>query len=446
MKKVSILLIILFISSFNLNIFALTAGIGNGTTSANFLKLSQGARPSGMGEAFVGVANDVTAIYWNPAGLTQITRNQICLMHTAWLMDVNFEYIAYALPIAGFGTIGGDITFLNAGNIFKTDEDSTGKYILTTEKATASDFKLTLAYAKKLSDFIGQDNPISDLSLGIDLNIISEKVYNDSGGGFSFSLGAFYLPKYEAYSMGLTLENIGMATNRPEMPSIVKFGIGYRFSFEDIMLPFTEEGKFIFADNNVIGDLDLIYDVVAQAAKIHVGAEKNWELNKYHNILIRAGYKFGEDLDFPAGLTAGLGYKLTAAKDMSFELDYVFVPYSDLGSTNRISLTGKFIGVAENKYYESKKSGIVFYKKGYEALYKKDFPIALEAFTESIKRYREYAPAYMGVGSCYLNIGKRDLAMKAFGKAMELDPNNQKLKDFVQQYNLTHPTIQRTEH
>lgn len=438
LKYVSFCLVIL---SFSMNISAATAGEGNGTTSANFLKLSQGARAAGMGEAFVGIADDVTAVFWNSAGLTQLSRNQVCFMHSVWLLDVYFEYVAYALPIKGFGSLGLDVTFLNAGEIFKTDEDALGQYVLTTEKASASDIKVRLVYAKKLSDFLGPDNPVSDLSLGIGLNVVSEKIYNDSGGGFSVNFGALYYPRYETYSMGLTLENIGMATNRPEMPSIIKLGFGYRFALENAMLPFTEEGKFTFIENNAAGALDIIYDVIAQTVRVHMGAEKYWNLNKYHNFAIRLGYKFGEDLGFPAGLTAGLGYRLTAAKDLTFELDYVYVPYSELGNSHRISLTGKFMGPPEKHYYEDKGKGIEFYKRGYELLYKKDFAAALDLFTESLKRYRDYAPSYMGVGACYLNLGKREIAMKAYEKAIELDPSNQKLKDYVQQYRSAQPRI-----
>ncbi len=435
MKNAGIILLCIFISSFS--IYAATAGPGNGTTSENFLKLSEGARPAGMGEAFVGVADDVTAIYWNAAGLSQLSRNQICLMHTAWLQDVNYEYAAYALPINGFGSLGLDIIYLNAGSIYKTTEDSFGQYVLTTDKASASDYRISLAYAKKLSDFLGQDSPVSDLSVGINLNVIGEQIYNDSGGGFAVNLGALYYPRYETYSLGMTLENIGMSTNRPEMPSIIKFGFGYRFALENAMLPFTEEGKFTFIENNATGVFDVIYDIIAQTARVHLGAEKYWELNKYHNVCLRLGYKFGEDLGFPAGLTMGLGYRLTAAKDLTFDVDYVWTPYAELGSSNRISITGKFFGLPEKHYFEDKKAGIEFYKKGYAELYKKDFASALDFFTESLKRYRDYAPAYMGVGACYLNLGKREIAMKAYSKAIELDPSNQKLRDYVDQYRKT---------
>ena len=39
-----------------------------GTTAANFLEIGIGSASGGMGEAYVAVANDLSAIYWNPAG------------------------------------------------------------------------------------------------------------------------------------------------------------------------------------------------------------------------------------------------------------------------------------------------------------------------------------------------------------------------------------------
>lgn len=45
---------------------------GPGTTGAVELKIPVGPRAIAMGEAFVAVANDANAIYWNPAGLMQL--------------------------------------------------------------------------------------------------------------------------------------------------------------------------------------------------------------------------------------------------------------------------------------------------------------------------------------------------------------------------------------
>ncbi len=44
----------------------------SGTTAAQFLKIGVGARAIGMGGAFAATADDITAMYWNPAGLARV--------------------------------------------------------------------------------------------------------------------------------------------------------------------------------------------------------------------------------------------------------------------------------------------------------------------------------------------------------------------------------------
>lgn len=414
---------------------------GAGITSSNFLKLSQGARPAGMGEAFVAIADDVNAVYWNPAGLAQLTRNQVCLMHSVWLVDVNFEYMAYALPIKGFGTIAAYGLFLNAGEIFKTGETPAGDYLYDGAKIKATDFNVTVAYAKKLSEIIGDDSLFADLSLGINVNIISETIADDTGGGFGVNIGAYFYPRYENYSMGLTLENIGVANNRPSLPSVVKFGFGYRFPLENAFISFTEEGSFNYIENNAAGSVDILYYPVEGFFKVRMGVEKYWELNKFHTIALRLGYKFFEDLGALAGITAGFGYRLTVNKETTVDVDYVMSPYAELGLSQRISVTGKFLGTPESHSTENPKEASVYYKKGYELLYKKQFSNALIEFSECIKRYRNYAPSYMGIGACFLNMGKKAMAMKAYAKALEIDPTNTKLKDYVEQLKAQIPPV-----
>ena len=64
-----------------------------GTTAAQFLKIGIGARALGMGGAYSAVSNDVTALYWNPAGLSSSKKNGIILDHQDWIMDVDLDFI-----------------------------------------------------------------------------------------------------------------------------------------------------------------------------------------------------------------------------------------------------------------------------------------------------------------------------------------------------------------
>jgi hypothetical protein len=74
-----------------------------GTSSATFLRIGVGARAVGMGESFVAVANDPSAIYWNPAGLASLQRRELAVSHVEWPADVSFSHLTLVLPSRRFG-------------------------------------------------------------------------------------------------------------------------------------------------------------------------------------------------------------------------------------------------------------------------------------------------------------------------------------------------------
>jgi tetratricopeptide (TPR) repeat protein len=229
--------------------------------------------------------------------------------------------------------------------------------------------------------------------------------------------------------------NAGMASERPTLPFAIKLGFGYRFSFMNILLPFTDEGYFKFSDNDSVFSMDLIYYPVEQSTKANFGAEKYWILNKFHSLALRLGYKFGSDLGLLAGLTVGAGYRLTVNENFQFDFDYAFVPYGDLGESHRIAVTAKMFGPAETNYFEDKQEALKYYKEGYELLYNKKYAEAILKFSESLKRYKNNTNAYMGMGACFLRLGKKESAKKVYELALQIDPNNQKLKEFIENTN-----------
>jgi hypothetical protein len=408
--------------------------IGAGITGLNFLKISQGARQSGMGEAFTGIADDVNAIFWNPAGLGQLTRHQACLQHSIWMIDINFQYLAYALPLQGIGTIAVYGILLNGGEIVRTTEDAMGNYLVPDEndKAKASDMNFTAAFGKKMSDFFGDSSAFSDLYAGLSVNIMNETIHTDSGGGFSANIAALYRPKYQNYSLGLMVQNAGVSTNRPGLPLAIRAGLGFQFSTENMMNKNPEESYFVFRDNDFAAGIDLVYYPEEAITRVHF---------KYHNVAARLGYKFISELGLVAGLTFGAGYRLVINKETNVEVDYAYNPYGDLGESHRISMTGKFLGVAETQSYPDKRQAQIYYKEAYELLNNKKYAEAIAKFGECLKRDRDRAEAYMGMGACFLRINKKESAKKVYMIALEKDPNNVKLKTFINTYGWETPQV-----
>ena len=59
-----------------------------------------------MGGMFTGVADDISALYWNTAGLAQLENIEINLLHVGYIADTNYEFVGLGLPLQGGGTLG----------------------------------------------------------------------------------------------------------------------------------------------------------------------------------------------------------------------------------------------------------------------------------------------------------------------------------------------------
>ena len=88
-----------------------------GTTTAGFLEIGVGGAGIAMGDAYVAAAEDMSAIYWNPAGLALIEKNEAMFMYQPWLVDVSSMFAGAGLYIPRIGTLAIGLAGLNYGNI-----------------------------------------------------------------------------------------------------------------------------------------------------------------------------------------------------------------------------------------------------------------------------------------------------------------------------------------
>ncbi|MGM0589695.1 MAG: type IX secretion system outer membrane channel protein PorV [Bacteroidota bacterium] len=97
-----------------------------GITAVPFLQIEPDSRAAGMGNTGVAIADNASAIFWNPAGLAFQRGNQISITHSKWLPNFNtdlfYDYLVGKYYFEDIGTIGGHITFLNLGEQERTDE------------------------------------------------------------------------------------------------------------------------------------------------------------------------------------------------------------------------------------------------------------------------------------------------------------------------------------
>jgi len=307
-KKITTILLSAILSA---NIcFAASAG-DIGTSSAQFLKLGAGARAAAMGDVFCAVAGDSSAIYWNPAGLNQLEKKSVSIMHSLWLGDTAYDWVSYAQPTK-FGVLGVGVQYLSYGALKGMDE--TG---LELSNFSPSDLAGNVSYARK----------IADVGVGLNVKYISCKI-KKSATAFAGDIGLMYDKlevKGKKLKLGLVVQNLGtklkFVDEEEKLPMNIKVGTAYRVS----------DNWLVAMDVNSPND---------NAINIGAGTEYNYKLKDNLMLVGRAGYNTKtKDVDGLKGIAAGVGI---GYKDLMF--DYAFVPFGDLGTTHKAGLSLSFGG------------------------------------------------------------------------------------------------------
>ncbi|MFH2070176.1 MAG: PorV/PorQ family protein [Elusimicrobiota bacterium] len=293
------------------------------TTGASFLSIGIGARAIGMGSAFTAVANDVTAIHWNVAGLSQLTRREISAMHSEWVVNTKLDFIGYAQPIKS-GVLGGSIVYLSQSELEGRDENrqQTGTF-------GASDLAVTLSYSRRLPELS------NTISAGLNVKFIQQNIEVHTARGVAIDVGTLYQTPINNLKAGLSVQNIGaqmkFISQTYSMPLTMTLGIGYTMGGIVIALDIKQqvyEGRTIISAGTEYRVMNSIAFRMGYAGKLTEGALSNRDIIQGSNA----------DIANLTGFGAGIGLRLFT----NHQMDYSFVPYGVLGDTHRISFSTRF--------------------------------------------------------------------------------------------------------
>ena len=321
--------------------------------AGEFLSTGVGARPLGMGGAFVALADDGTAGYWNPSGLVFLNYPQIVLMHSERFKgEVNYDYVSFSLPYRKDRSLSFSLIRLGIDNIADTRnawEDygldgipNTGDYgenngvldpgELNVDKITFfsnTDYAFFISYAKKEKE---------SFTYGGNIKIIKRSIGEDSAFGIGFDIGII-LKKWKRLSFGANLMDatstaIMWNTGRKELISpTLKLGLAYKLKphfFSGFITPLIDwDVRF---ENRKFASQ---YNVGPVSIDPHYGIE----LNVKSRVFLRGGYDDVKRIGFGAGV-----------KLPKLNVDYSFNSFDNddqLGNTHIISIT---ITIEEEKF------------------------------------------------------------------------------------------------
>jgi len=324
MKKIMYpLLVCVFIMA--LSTSSLTAG-GFKKYAGAFTDIGVGGRGTSLGGAYSALVNDVSAIYWNPAGLIEAKGFQMQFMHSKqFISSIQNNFIAFSHPYSSKASIGLSLNYLTVNNIQNSIE--AGIFDVGTQELigideskikrfNTGDYIVQAAYAQRYNDV---------LNWGGTVKLIYRDFGSATASGLGFDAGAKY--KTENFSAGLVIKDVvgtmmTWSTNETQFitPS-VRLGAAYIYKGIAKDLTLTPVAELIFRAENRNKSSQLHLDPFSVDAALGLEIDYNQVLD------VRVG------VDELQRLNAGIGLNL-----QKISIDYAFTAFeNELGNIHRIS-------------------------------------------------------------------------------------------------------------
>ncbi len=285
-------------------------------TGADVLQTTQLPRAIALGGAYVGLADDVNAPLYNPAGLARSLGPGLSFIHTVGLVD-STEYLAFAHPVRAGGILGGGVVYRYLPTI--QNEGATDPAV------EANDILATLTYATR---FETDRQTFGDLTAGLTGKYLRSRLGGLSATALAVDLGGWWRPAaLPTLQVGLALQHLGAGLKfdavEDPLPLTARLGLGWMaLAVSPHTVNLAVDASLSLAGDDPYGSLGAEYvfsDLVA----------------------VRAGYRLQAD-SLAGGICGGVGFKY-AAKTFRLQFDYAFQPVvlseSTLEAQHYISLT-----------------------------------------------------------------------------------------------------------
>lgn len=321
MKKIFYLILILttFFET-RAQFFPVLGGQRAGISTAQFLKLGAGGRAAAMGDAFVAVANDASALYWNPAGLVQFDEDQLIFSHNKWVVDINQDFLGAVYHMDETNTFGIALTSLSTEDMKVTTEFApfgTGEYF------SYGDIALAVSYARKMTD---------QFSFGGSVRYIEETLDKLKMRGVMIDLGTYYWTGLGSTRFAVTVSNFGNQL-APD-GKVVLIGKREKSDWQSFSPPTIFRIGFAFEpyqneENKITTSVQLNHPN-DNSENVSAGLEYSWRDIVY----LRGGYLFNVDernYSFGFGVHVPLSIAICS-------VDYSYSNFTKLGNSQRFSI------------------------------------------------------------------------------------------------------------
>ena len=124
-----------------------------GQSGANFLQIPPDAAGAALGGAAVAQATGATALYWNPAGITEVSGMDINLAYTNWMVDTRLTHAAFVMPLSSNNALGISVTSFGMDDLEITTERDPDDWTREGNKVKRFDYGFAAGFRYRFFNF-----------------------------------------------------------------------------------------------------------------------------------------------------------------------------------------------------------------------------------------------------------------------------------------------------
>ena len=315
-----------------------------GTTAANFLELGYDPQGTSMGDACVSTVDNLSSVYWNPAGLAYMSNNEVSFSYQPWFVDTQTYLAAAGFVAPKLGTFAISILGMNYGEMEVTTldlQEGTG------ENFTPTDMAINFSYGRTLTSWFG---------FGATVKYIHSSIFHSSANAVAADMGVIIKTSFlsatdamDGMKIGMSLSNYGtrMKYGGLDLLRSIDISPDETGNYKDVQVEFKTESWELPLIFRVGVSVDPIvktnHRLTLAANALHVnnnnesvnlGAVYTLSIPGRCKVFLRGGYRglLLDDSEF--GPTFGIGFLLQYMHQKGIQFNYGFRDIGLLGTTN----------------------------------------------------------------------------------------------------------------
>ena len=302
-----------------------------GTSVAQFLEMSVGARGTGLGGAYTAITNNAEAVFWNPAGLANIQKRDLFTSYTKWPADIAIGSAAFAMNFEKIGVVALSATYLMTEDMEITtiaQPEGTGEMFAITNYA------MGLSFARNMTD---------RLAVGVTGKLVHEKYLTNGYTTWALDIGTRYRTDFHGLTLGMSILHFGPETKFSgefiDYSDPKSVDVNKPKTFETYSLPINFRFGIVFdvlnkENNKIIAAVDMIHPN-NNLEQYNCGVEYCFK----NMFFLRGGYKINAD---EGGIALGTGIQYAIMGTTNILVDYSFADLGVLKAVHRVTLGVSF--------------------------------------------------------------------------------------------------------